>query len=230
MRGAAVKVYASDHASPLKIEKMRALGADVELVRGGYKDAEAAALRMAAESGRIFVSPYDDRHVIAGGGTLALELLEQSRPRSVLVPAGGGGLLAGVGCVLKQTDPTIRVVAVQNETSAYLHAEFHRRGMASVSEQPSLADGLSGAVDSGSQTIPLMHEVTDDFLLVSEDEIARAIAYAFRAHGEIIEGAAAVGLAAVLAGKFKPDGAGTLIVVTGGNIDPDRHRPLLESP
>jgi threonine dehydratase len=102
--------------------------------------------------------------------------------------------------------------------------------MASVSEQPSLADGLSGAVDPGSQTIPLMHEVTDDFLLVSEEEIARAIAYAFRAHGEIIEGAAAVGLAAVIAGKFKPEGPGAVVVVTGGNIDPERHRSLLESP
>ena len=227
LRGARTTVYASEHASPLKLAKMHELGAEVILVPGNYDAAEAAAIRNASESGRVFISPYNDRQVMTGAGTLGLELLDQTRPRSVLIPTGGGGLLGGVGSVLKQASPSIRVIAVQNETSAYLHQKFHGGDMRAVVEKPSLADGLSGAPEAGSQTIPLMHEIADDFLLVTEDEIADAIAHAYRAHGQIIEGSAAVGLAAVLAGKFLPDQQ-TLVIVTGGNIDPDKHRTLVE--
>jgi threonine dehydratase len=227
LRGARSTVYASDHASPLKLELMRALGAEVILVPGDYDAAEAAAMQSAAESGRVFISPYNDPQIMAGAGTLGLELLDQIHPRAVLIPTGGGGLLGGVGSVLKQASPHLRIIAVQNETSAYLHQEFHGGDMRAVVEKPSLADGLSGAPEVGSQTIPLMHEIADDFLLVTEDEIAEAIVYAIQTHGQIIEGSAAVGLAAVLAGKFVPDQE-TLAIVTGGNIDPARHRSLVD--
>jgi threonine dehydratase len=118
-RGARVTVMASAAASPLKVEKMRELGAEVVLVVGDYGAAEAAAIRAASDSGRIFVSPYNDPWVMAGAGTVALDLLEERRPGAVgavLIPAGGGGLLAGAGSALKQTAPGI-VVAVQSEAS-----------------------------------------------------------------------------------------------------------------
>ena len=230
-RGARVTVYASAHASPLKVGKMRELGAEVVLVEGDYGAAEATAIRAASGSGRTFVSPYNDPWVMAGAGTIALEILEEMdelRPSAVLVPAGGGGLLAGVGSALKQAAPGIRVVAVQSEASPYLHEAFHGRDMAAAGERPSLADGLAGPVEPGSATVPIMREVAGDFLLVTEEEIARAVAHAFRVHGEVIEGAAAVGLAAVLAGRFAP-GDATVALVTGGNIDPDRHRAIVQA-
>jgi len=231
-RDARVSVYASAGASPLKVGRMRELGAEVVLVEGGYGAAETAAIRAAANSGRTFVSPYNDPWVMAGAGTLALELIEElegaAGPSAVLIPAGGGGLLAGVGSALKQAAPGIRVVAVQSDASPYLHEAFHGRDMDAVVERPTLADGLAGPVEPGSATVPIMREVTDDFLLVTEEEIARAIAHAFRAHGEVIEGAAAVGLAAVLAGRFPPGGA-TVVLVTGGNIDPGRHRAIAQA-
>ncbi len=224
--GARVTVFVSEKASPLKIEKMRALGAEVIPVHGGYAEAEAAALDDASTSGRIFVSPYNDRHVMAGGGTLALELLEEVTARVVIIPAGGGGLLAGMGSALKQRDPTIRVIAVQSAASPFLYQAFHGGDPEAVVEEPSLADGLAGALEPGSETIPIMREVADDFMLVTEEEIARAIAYTYRAHGQVIEGAAAVSLAAVAAGRIEPIEP-TVAMVTGGNIDPDRHQALV---
>lgn len=135
-------------------------------------------------------------------------------------------MLGGTGSALKQLDPAIQVIAVQNETSAYLYTDFHGGDMATVLEEDSLADGLSGAVELGSATIPLMHEVTDDFLLVSEAEIARAIVYAWERHGERVEGSGAVGLAAVLAEKVETEQV-TVTVVSGGNIDEDVHTRVL---
>ena len=225
--GAMVTVYASEQASPLKVAKMRALGAEVILLPGRYGVVEAVAIRAARESGRTYVSPYNDRQVMAGAGTLGLEVWEQVPGlEQTLIPAGGGGLLGGTGSALKQLNPAMQVIAVQNETSAYLYTDFHGGDMATVLEEDSLADGLSGAVEPGSTTVPLMHEVTDDFLLVSEAEIARAIVYAWERHGERLEGSGAVGLAAVLAGKVET-GPVTVIVVSGGNIDEDIHARVL---
>ncbi len=217
--GVKVTVYASEHASPLKIAKMRALGAEVVLVPGLYGDAEAEGIRVARETGQTYVSPYNDPAIMAGAGTVGLEMWEQIPGlERLLVPAGGGGLLGGVGSALRQLNPSIQVIAVQNETSAYLYTDFHGGDMSDVVESDSLADGLSGTVEPGSTTIPMMHEVTDGFLLVSEEEIARGIAYAWRRHGERIEGSGAVGLAVALADKLSP-GPVTALLVTGGNID-----------
>jgi len=225
--GARVTVYASEHASPLKVANMHELGAEVMLLPGRYGEVEAQAILAARESGQTYVSPYNDPQVMAGAGTLGLEIWEQIPGlEHVLIPAGGGGLLGGVGSALKQLDPAIRVIAVQNETSPYLYTDFHRGDMATVLEEDSLADGLSGAVEPGSATIPLMHEVTDEFLLVSEAEIARAIVYAWKRHAERIEGSGAVGLAAVVAGKVETEQV-TVIVVSGGNIDGEVHARVL---
>ena len=226
--GTKATVFAAEHASPLKIGRMRELGAEVILVPGGYAEAEAAALAAAQASGRRFVSPYNDRLVMAGAGTLGLELYQALAPRTVMVPVGGGGLLGGVGSALRQLDSTIRVVGVQSEASAYLHAEFHTRDMRHVILGPSLADGLAGAVEKGSETVPILHEVADDFLLVSEAEIGAAITYAHWQHAQVLEGAGAVALALVLAGRGTFDRP-AVAIATGGNIDPERFRAVIGS-
>jgi len=226
--GAHATVFASDHASPLKVARMRELGAEVILVPGDYAAAETAALAAAQASGRRYVSPYNHRLVMAGAGTLGLELWQALPPRMVVVPVGGGGLLGGVGSALRQLDPTIQVVGAQSEASAYLHAEFHGRDMRQVRETTSLADGLAGAVEEGSETVPILHEVTDDFVLVTESEIGAAIAYAHTHHRQVLEGAGAVALAAVLSGRLtlaRP----AVALATGGNIDPERLQAVLGS-
>jgi threonine dehydratase len=130
-----------------------------------------------------------------------------------------------VGAVLKQFAPHVKVIAVQSEASAYLHHLFHQGSQAGVVELESLADGLAGAVEEGAITIPLVKQVVDDFVLVSEEEIGRAIAFAWRRYGERIEGSAAVSLAA--ARRFATPERPAIVLLTGGNIQPETHAGLL---
>jgi threonine dehydratase len=225
--GAKVLVFASAHASPLKLAAMRDLGAEVRLVPGGYGEAEAAALQHAQEADATWVSAYNDGQVIAGQGTLGLEVYEempQPNGSTWIIPTGGGGLVAGIGASL-QEHPSIRLVAVQSDASPFMHALYYQGSQEGVSELPSLADGLAGPVEDNSLTIPLVRRYVQDFLLVHEEEIAHAIGYCWRRYGERIEGSAAVALAAVLSGKVNRRPA--LVVISGGNISQDLFQQLV---
>jgi threonine dehydratase len=234
--GARVLVFASEHAVPAKIEAMRQLGAEVRLTPGGYGEAEQAGLAYANEHGLTWVSAYNDGQVIAGQGTLALETLRQmaalpqpsGAPLTWIIPVGGGGLCAGIAGALKGSDApqpgAQRLVGVQSQASPFFYALYHQGTQAGQVELPSLADGLSGPVEENSVTIPILRRYLDDLVLVSEDEIAEAIVYAWRHYGERIEGSAAAALAAVLTGKAtaRP----VCVVISGGNIQPELHRRL----
>jgi threonine dehydratase len=222
-------VYVPDTAPHKKRRGLAELGAQVVTVSGGYGEAEDAALAAARDSGAVWVSAYNDVDVIAGQGTLALEWLAQVPALDLLlVPVGGGGLVSGVGVAVKAIKPQVRVVGVQAMASAALHAAFYGQDMGAVTHRPTLADGLAGRIDAHSITVPLLKQVVDDVLLLSEAEIERAVAYAYRVHGEVIEGAAAVGLAALLAGKISYAECVVGVLVTGGNIDPERHAEILK--
>jgi threonine dehydratase len=224
--GAPVTVFVSGHAVPSKVEAMRQRGVDVRPVDGGYEAAEVAAIRYADEHKMVWVSPYNDGQVMAGQGTLGLEILEELPEASAvpwLVPVGGGGLLAGIGAALERTRPRPRLVGVQSEASAFMHSLFHRGTQDGVRDLPSLADGLAGAVEAGSLTVPLVKRYAEDVLLVSETAIGQAVAFAWYHYGERIEGSGAVGLAAILSGKVKSP---AMVVVSGGNIQPEVHDEL----
>jgi threonine dehydratase len=226
--GAQVIVFASEHAVPTKLAAMQQLGAEVRLVAGGYAEAEAAGKVYAQKTGMTWISPYNDIQVICGQATLGFEILEQMKVRpfqEIYLPAGGGGLATGIGAVLKQFAPHVKVIAVQSEASAYLHRLFHQGSQVEVIEQETLADGLAGAVEEGAITIPLVKQMVDDFVLVGEEEIGRAIAFAWRRYGEQIEGSAAVSLAA--ARRYTTTERPAIVVVTGGNIQPETHAGLL---
>jgi threonine dehydratase len=241
--GAPVTVFASDHAVPAKVEAMRSLGAEVKLIPGGYEEAERIAQTYAAEKNATWVSPYNDGQVIAGHATVGLEILQQlapQRPSTVLVPVGGGGLIAGIGVAMASANgsttnsgaavdadhPHPRVIGVQSVASPFFYALYTHGSQYGVVELESLADGLAGAVEEGSITIPLVRRYVEDFVLVTEDQIARAIAYAWQKHGEMIEGSAAVGIAAVMSGViniYHSDEGPLVILVSGGNIQPETH-------
>jgi len=234
LSGAAVEVFVPEHAVAKKVDAIRALGARVYLVPGGYAEAEAAGRDYAEKNQKTWVSPYNDGQVIAGQGTVGLEILSALEMNSSsarageaawLVPVGGGGLISGIGAALSRLRPRPKLIGIQSEASPFTHGLFHRGTQAGVQDLPSLADGLSGAVEEGSLTIPLMREYVDDILLVSEEEIARAIAFAWYVHGETIEGSGAVGLAAILTGKLKA--RPVVAVVSGGNIQPEVHAGIL---
>jgi threonine dehydratase len=210
---------------------MRELGAEIHLVAGGYSEAEQAGITYARDTGATWVSPYNDGLVIAGQGTIALEILKELKDPTAstwVVPAGGGGLISGIGCVLQSFRPNPHLVAVQSEASPFLYEIFHHGTQAGVEELPSLADGLAGPVEEGSVTIPMVRSVVTDFILVSEQEIRRAIKHAWVKYHEQIEGSAAVTLAAVIFGKVtsRP----LIAVLTGGNITLEDHAQIIQDP
>ena len=225
-------VFASEQAVPAKIEAMRALGADVRLVPGLYSEAERAGIDFAREMKMTWVSPYNDAQVIAGQSTLGFEIIEdltgygeRSRNLAVAIPVGGGGLAAGVGLALQRLLPRPHLVGVQAIASPYFHALYYRGSQEGVAEAPTLADGLEGAVEANSLTIPLVRSILEEIVLVEEDEIGQAVALAYHHFGEVIEGAAAAALAAVLSGKIthRP----VIVLLTGGNIQPEVHQKLV---
>ncbi len=223
MLGLHATIYVPDDTPPKKLRGMAQLGAEVMAVPGGYGAAEEAALAAARDADAVWVSAYNDPHIVAGQGTLALEWLGQVPALDLLlVPVGGGGLVSGVGLAAKAVKPNLRVVGVQAAASAALYEAFHGRDMDTVAHLPTLAHGLAGPVEAGSITVPLVKKVVDEMLLVREPEIAQAMAYAYRVHGETIEGAGAVGLAALLAGKVVCAGRTVGVLVSGGNVDPEQ--------
>ena len=224
LQHAPVIVFASEHAKANKIELMEELGAEVHLVDGGYAEAESAGIDYSKATNSTWVSPYNDGMVIAGQATIAMEILKDlPDPSSAvwLVPAGGGGLVSGIGSAFQGINPKPKLVAIQSEASAFLHSIYHHGTQNEVFELPSLADGLAGPVENGSVTIPMVKSCVDDFILVSEADIRIAIQYAWKKYHECIEGSAAVALAAVLSGRIITRPA--VIVLTGGNIDAHEH-------
>jgi threonine dehydratase len=228
LKHAKVIVFASEHALPVKLEAMGKLGAEIHLVPGGYGEAEQAAISYAQSIGSTWVSPYNDGLVIAGQGTIALELLQDlPEPASTtwVVPVGGGGLISGIGCVFQSIKPRPRLVAVQSEASPFMHEIYRGGRQQSVKELPSLADGLAGPVEEGSVTIPMVKKYVDDFILVSEQEIRQAIRYAWENYHERLEGSAAAALATVIYSKIvnKP----AMVLLSGGNISPEEHAQII---
>ncbi len=228
--GIRVRVFVPKAAPDVKVNRMRELGAEVERVPGLYGDAEAKAIRAARETGAPFISPYNDPDVIAGAGTIALELIEAIPTLGrILVPVGGGGLIAGMGLAAKGVNADIEVIGVLSEASPYLYEQFYRGNMEGVVELPTLTDGLAGAVEAGSITIGLITQAADAIIQVTEADVRRAVAHHYLIHGEVVEGSGAVGLAAVLAGKARTDDRVTATVVSGGNIDPARLEEVLRT-
>lgn len=205
------------HAPQVKVDGVRRLGARVELAGDDYDEAEAAARQRLAETGRTPIHPFEDPVVIAGQGTVGLEIgLDGPPPDVVLVPAGGGGLVVGVAVALKTLYPATRVIGVQSEASAPFVAAFRAGRHVPVAFAPSIADGLHGDTTPAMVDLALRH--VDAFVSVSEDAIRRAMRHLFASLRLVVEGSAAVGVAALLEGLV--DGGSVATVLTGSNIDP----------
>jgi threonine dehydratase len=217
-------------STPLtKLNAMRALGAELHLIDGDYAMVERKAEEFASRQGMVWISPYNDERVIAGQGTMGLEILNQMDPfvaKVCVVPIGGGGLLSGIGAAFSHLTDPVKIVGVQSVASPFFHALYHHGTQAGQIELPSLADGLAGAVEEGSITIPMVKEIAQDIVMVNEEEIGQAIAFCWHHFGERIEGSSAAALAAVLTGKIIERPA--LLVLSGGNIQPELHQELCD--
>ncbi len=219
--GARVTVVVPEGASAAKVAALQQF--DVRLVLHGeeYGEAEAHALALAAEEGGRYVSPYNDADVIAGQATLARELRAQVPSLgTVVVPCGGGGLLAGTVLALQGTG--VRVVGIESEASPSMSTALAAGAVMPIEVEPSVADGLAGNLEAGTVTlrVALAHGV--EVLTVSEADIRSAMAYAAAKTGFVLEGAGAVGVAALRTGVVTPDaGSGqTVVLLTGRNVAP----------
>jgi threonine dehydratase len=213
-------IVVPESASRAKVEAIRRF--PVTLIERGadYDAAERAAREMERESGATFVSPYNDREVIAGQGTIALELLEDaSGLEAIIVPVGGGGLIAGVALAAKALNPRIKIYGVEPFASPTMTAALEAGHIVEIKEEPTIADGCAGNVEPGSITFPIIQQFVDDIILVGEESIRQAIASIARVEHLIIEGSAALSIAALDDKRLAASSVAAII--TGRNISYD---------
>lgn len=211
-----------------KVRAIEALGAEARIIGESQDDAQIEAERLVRENGMTMVPPFDTEAVIAGQGTLGLEILEQAPDTAdLLVPLSGGGLIAGVALAAKTVNPHIRIVGITMERGAAMHACLAAGKPVSVREVATLADSLGGGIGLDNRhTFAMVRDLVDEVVLVSEAEIADGLRFAYFEEGEVIEGAAAVGIAALLSGKVAPKGP-VAIVLSGKNIDMALHQAIM---
>lgn len=212
-----------------KVEAVRSLGAEVRIVGHSQDDAQKEVDRLVAEEGLTEIPPFDHPAVIAGQGTIGLEIIEDlAEVELVLVPLSGGGLAGGIGAVIKAMRPQTRIIGISMARGAAMHASLLAGKPVEVEELPTLADSLGGGIGLANRySFALCRDFLDEIILLGEEEVAAGIRHAFAAEGEIVEGAAGVGIAALLAGKVRPSGP-TAVVLSGRNIAPDLHRRIVE--
>jgi threonine dehydratase len=184
-----------------------------------YDEACDEAIRLTQQDGMTFLHPFDDDAVIEGQGTIGLELLEQIPDlEAVVVPVGGGGLIAGVACAIKESNPHIRVIGVQTERLPSMLRAADAGSPVTVPAEPTIADGIA-VRRAGERTLPLVQRYVDELVTVDEEEIANAILVLLEREKTLAEGAGAVGLAALLQHKTTLGGQRTAVLIGGGNID-----------
>ena len=211
-----------------KVEAIRALGADVHISGSSQDEAEFEVARLVKDEGLTYLPPFDHADIIAGQGTVGLELLDDLPTLdTVLVPLSGGGLLAGVALALKSASKRIRVIGVTMERGCAMHASLAAGKPVQVEELETLADSLGGGIGLDNRyTFRMAQTLVDDSVLVSEEEIAAAIRHAYATEQIVVEGSGAVGIAALLAGRIAAPGT-TAVLVSGANIDMALHRRIV---
>ncbi|WP_322987853.1 hydroxyectoine utilization dehydratase EutB [Hoeflea sp.] len=211
-----------------KIDGIKAQGAEVRIIGNSQDEAQLEVDRLIEEDGMTMLPPFDHRAIIAGQGTLGLELLEQiGDVTTVLVPLSGGGLISGVAAAIKAKRPEVRIIGVSMERGAAMHACLEAGKPIQVEELATLADSLGGGIGLDNQlTFAMTRDLVDDVVLVSETEIAAAIRHIYWQERQIVEGSGSVGVAAMLAGKIKSAGP-VAAILSGGNIDMKQHHRII---
>ncbi len=218
-RGIPAQIWMPRLTPLIKLSATRAYGADVVLHGDNYDEACAAAIERSVERKAVFIHPFDDDAVIAGQGTIGLELLKQNPELDVIVvPVGGGGLIGGIGCAVKERNPRVEIVGVQTARLPSMQAALQQQGPVDLPAKSTLADGIA-VRRAGQRTLPLVSRYVDRIVTVDEDEIAEAILMLLEGEKTLAEGAGAVALAAVLEGKTGHRRKNIAVLVSGGNLD-----------
>jgi threonine dehydratase len=226
--GISAEVFVSEHVSPAKAQRIEQLGAAIRRVGTDPLEAELAARAAAESSGKVFISPYNDPEVMAGQGTIAVELLLQlGQLDAVFVAVGGGGLIGGIGSYLKSVSPQTEVVGCWPQNSPVLYESIQAGRILNVPEQPTVSESTAGGLEQDSVTLEVCRRVIDHSVLVSEDEILAAMRLVRDRKGWLVEGAAGVAVAAYLKDAARYQDRRVAIIICGGNLS-EKVRTMVE--
>lgn len=218
------RIVIPDNTVSTKVEALQGYGADLERHGSDCFVSELYAKRLAEEKGWVYISPYNDPQVIGGQGTAGIEIAEQAPEpiHNVFVTVGGGGLISGIGSYLKKIHPTIRIIGCQPANSPEMALSVQSGDYTTVEPQDTLSDASAGAFEEDSITYPICREVIDEFLLATEAEIADGIRLLLAKERKLVEGSAAVAVAALLKQPERWRNQASVIVICGGNISVDK--------
>ncbi len=221
--GVPATVCISGRVPENKVDALKREDASVVIYGDSQDDAEEYCYRLAKEKGLVVIKAFDDPHVVTGQGTIGLELLEDfPEIDTVIVPLSGGGLISGIACAMKSTNPSIRTIGVTMERSAAMYQSLRAGKPVAVKEEDTLADSLLGGIGQNNRyTFNMVKQYVDDTVLVSEEDIAKAMAFLFRYHKLAVEGAAAVGIAFLLKRDINI-AKNVAVIISGNNIDASR--------
>jgi threonine dehydratase len=226
--GIHAKIILPINASKVKIDKIKKY--NVELVLHGkiYDEAEREAIELAKKDGLTYISPYNDKWIIAGQGTVGLEIL-QDLPNidTVIVPVGGGGLISGIGVAVKGVKPSVKVLGVQSEASPVMYESLKAGRIIDVEMRESIADGLFGGIEKGSITFEIIQRYVDDLILVKEETIRKAISLLWDKEQQVVEGSGAAAIAPILEKPNLFKGKTVAVVISGGNIEEQLFQEIL---
>jgi threonine dehydratase len=229
MLGVPVTVYVPEGASPVKRDVMRRAGASVVTFGTDGLDTEIEARRVAGERNQAYVSPYNDAAVVVGQGTVGVELLRQVDGLDALIVAvGGGGLIAGMTAYLRHALPALHVIGAQPANSNVMAASIRAGRVLELPSQPTLSDGTAGGIERDTITFELCRDLVDDWVEIDESSIARSLRHAIEVEHMLVEGSAAVALAALDARRETLGGKRVAVVLCGANISADTLRRALE--
>jgi len=221
-------IFVPEKASSAKVDAIRRAGAEVQFFGTDGLDTEDHARQFAADKGMTYLSPYNDADVIAGQGTCGVEIAKQvGHIDALFVAVGGGGLIAGVAGYLKSVHPRMQVVGCQPAASAVMAASSKAGRLLNIASEPTLSDGTAGGIETGAITFELCQALVDDYVLVSEDDIAQAMREFIDAHHMLLEGAAAVPLAALKQLGDRYQGRDVVAIICGANISRDTLRRII---
>lgn len=212
-------IFVPEGTSTTKVDAIKRAGGDVRFFGTDGLDTETHAREYAVEKGMCYLSPYNDEDVVAGQGTCGVEIAKQlPQVDAIFVAVGGGGLISGVGSFLKSVNPTMSVIACQPAASAVMTESVKAGEILELPSQPTLSDGTAGGIEADAITFDLCRTVTDDYVVVSEDQIAEAMRQFIDAHHMLPEGAAGVALAGLRLRADSYKGKNVVVIICGGNI------------
>ena len=221
-------IFVPEQTSSTKVDAIKRAGGDVRFFGTDGLDTETHAREYAERHGMVYLSPYNDPDVIAGQGTCGVEIAKQlSDVDAVFIAVGGGGLISGVGAFLKSVNPAISVVACQPAASAVMAESVKAGKIVDLPSEPTLSDGTAGGIEADAITFDICRDITDEFVLVSEEQIAEAMRGFLDAHHMLPEGAAGVAIAGLLASGDKYRGKNVVVIVCGGNVSRDTLKKVI---